>query len=130
MGNLHARDLRARQYRNAVFLGIDKPDVRLVAHLGVPARPEAYFQEAGRAGRDGLPSRCEMLWTQGDLALAARMVTERKLIRGDAAVHAEARRRALATMREYVSTRSCRRRVLLEYLGDRWERCSGCDLCG
>ena len=120
-------------------LGIDKPDVRLVIHLGVPARPEAYFQEAGRAGRDGMPAQCEMLWTKGDLVLAARMArgsggnmeaTPSRVSPAVSQVHLEARKAGLATMRRYVHTRRCRRRLLLEYLGERLGHCSGCDRCG
>jgi ATP-dependent DNA helicase RecQ len=112
---------------NAFGMGIDKPDVRLVAHMGVPPRPEAYFQEAGRAGRDGLPARCVMLWSKGDLMLAAKLAG---VDRAASPAQREARRRALATMRRYVHTRGCRRRVLLSYLGERLARCSGCDGCG
>jgi ATP-dependent DNA helicase RecQ len=115
---------------NAFGMGIDKPDVRLVVHLGVPARPESYFQEAGRAGRDGLPSRCEMLWTKGDLALAARMASSNEQDKNESDVHLRAKRRGLETMRRYVTTRRCRRRLLLEYMGEELECCSGCDRCG
>ncbi len=114
---------------NAFGLGIDKPDVRLVVHLGVPARPEAYFQEAGRAGRDGQPAHCEILWTKGDLALAARMSAANGTRRSESETHWKAKQRGLATMRRYVKTRRCRRRLLLEYLGERLGRCSGCDRC-
>jgi len=115
---------------NAFGMGIDKPDVRLVAHLGVPPRPEAYFQEAGRAGRDGEPARCEMLWMPGDLVLARRFSQSTGAGGKASNVQLEARRRALLTMRRYVATRGCRRRVLLEYLGERLQKCSGCDRCG
>ncbi len=115
---------------NAFGMGIDKPDVRLVAHFGVPPRPEAYFQEAGRAGRDGRPGRCEMLWIPGDLVLARRFSQSNGPGGRGSNVQREARRRALLTMRRYVATRGCRRRVLLDYLGERLGKCSGCDRCG
>jgi ATP-dependent DNA helicase RecQ len=123
--------IRVMVATNAFGMGIDKPDVRLVAHLGVPARPEAYYQEAGRAGRDGKPSRCDMLWMPGDLALAAKMAgVESKSAFHDSAAHLEAKRRGLDAMKRYVNARGCRRRILLEYLGERLDRCSGCDGCG
>jgi len=114
---------------SAFGMGIDKPDVRLVLHLGVPTRPESYFQEAGRAGRDGQPARCLMFWTSRDLTLAARMA--RRTGQGTASpALARARDHALAVMRRYVRSRRCRRQVLLAYLGERIRQCTGCDRCG
>ena len=93
---------------SAFGMGIDKPDVRRVLHWGPPPTLEAYYQEAGRAGRDGQASECLILWRQQDLAW------------GD----------LTPEMRRYVETRRCRRRMLLEYFGERLEECSGCDVCG
>jgi ATP-dependent DNA helicase RecQ len=104
---------------NAFGMGIDKPDVRLVVHLGVPPRPEAYYQEAGRAGRDGAPSDCVLLWQPRDLTMALRLAGK-----GPAAEV------GYAAMRRYVTRRVCRRRVLLGYLGERVPTpCGGCDVC-
>ncbi|UCG85254.1 MAG: ATP-dependent DNA helicase RecQ [Gemmatimonadota bacterium] len=122
--------IRVMVATNAFGMGIDKPDVRLVVHLGVPARPEAYFQEAGRAGRDGRPAHCQMLWSKGDLKLAARLGATRVPGQVESAAARAAKRRGLETMRRYVSSRGCRRRLLLGYLGEELKHCSGCDRCG
>ncbi len=125
-----AGDISIMVATNAFGMGIDKPDVRTVIHLGVPARPESYFQEAGRAGRDGAPSNCEMLWTKGDLVLAERMSVGRAPSHSGSAAYREAQERGLETMRRYVRTKGCRRRLLLAYLGEELRKCAGCDRCG
>lgn len=119
--------IRVMVATNAFGMGIDKADVRLVAHLGVPPRPEAYIQEAGRAGRDGKAAHCELLWLPRDLDLARKLAglerdADRRRLRA-------ARREGFKAMRRYLRSRGCRRRVLLGYLGERTPPCGACDGC-
>jgi ATP-dependent DNA helicase RecQ len=108
----------------AFGMGIDKPDVRFVAHAGIPKSIEAYYQETGRAGRDGDPAQAVMLWAASDFAQARQRLGE---IDEERQAGERARLDALALL---VETPGCRRAVLLRHFGeDPPERCGNCDNC-
>ncbi len=109
----------------AFGMGIDKPDVRFVAHLDLPGSIEAYYQETGRAGRDGLPSDTLMLYGSEDIALRSRFIAE-----SDAPdQRKQMERQKLDALLGLAETAGCRRQVLLSYFGDRSEPCGNCDTC-
>jgi ATP-dependent DNA helicase RecQ len=108
----------------AFGMGIDKPDVRFVAHAGIPKSIEAFYQETGRAGRDGDPAQTLMLWGAGDFAQARQRLSE---------VPEERRaseRQRLDALAGLVETPGCRRAVLLRHFGESPpETCGNCDNC-
>ena len=109
----------------AFGMGIDKPDVRFVAHLDLPKSPEAYYQETGRAGRDGLPAEAWMLYGPGDVAQLGRFIDESEA--SDEQKRVE--RSKLEALVGYAEAATCRRRILLGYFGDSCEPCGNCDIC-
>jgi len=110
----------------AFGMGIDKPDVRFVAHLDLPASMEAYYQETGRAGRDGRPADAWMAYSLADV-MAMRKVLDRSEGGED---FKRIRQRKLEALLGFCETTACRREVLLGYLGERYQApCNHCDTC-
>jgi ATP-dependent DNA helicase RecQ len=109
----------------AFGMGIDKPDVRFVAHLDLPKSVEGYYQETGRAGRDGLPSTAWLAYGLQDVVQQRRMIDEGE---GDRA-HKQRMGQHLDAMLALCETVSCRRRQLLGYFGQQSEPCGNCDTC-
>ncbi len=108
----------------AFGMGIDKPDVRFVAHAGLPKSIEAYYQETGRAGRDGDPSVAHLFWGAEDFARAQQRIAEVELERQATA------RAQLQALSGLVETGSCRRAMLLRHFGENPPtECGNCDNC-
>ena len=110
----------------AFGMGIDKPDVRFVAHLDLPASMEAYYQETGRAGRDGDPADAWMVYSLADLVAMRRLFEASE---GDASFK-QIQRKKLNALLGFCETVECRRRVILQYFGEAHPRaCGNCDTC-
>ena len=111
----------------AFGMGIDRPDVRWVAHLDLPRSPESWYQEIGRAGRDGLPARALLLYGAGDIALARHRIAESPASEDQKRVE----RARLDAMVAMVEAATCRRAMLLRCFGEEpaSETCGACDAC-
>ena len=109
----------------AFGMGINKPDVRFVCHADMPTNVEGYYQEIGRAGRDGLPADTLTLYGLDDMALRRRQIDEKEI--PDERRRAE--RRKLEAMIALCEGATCRRQSLLAYFGEASQPCGRCDLC-
>ena len=110
----------------AFGMGIDKSDIRLIVHCDLPKSLEGYYQETGRAGRDGLPSDCVLFYSYGDKIKQDFFIDQ---IEDD--TERQNAQEKLAQIIAFCKLQTCRRKYLLRYFGQKWddENCGGCDVC-
>jgi ATP-dependent DNA helicase RecQ len=110
----------------AFGMGIDKPDVRLIVHYSFPKTLEGYYQEIGRAGRDGLSSECVMLYSYGDIRKHEFFIDQM-----EDPEFQKITRQKLNQVIDYCESNDCRKKIILDYFGEKLKKdnCQGCDFC-
>ncbi|XDD52055.1 RecQ family ATP-dependent DNA helicase [Leptospira sp. WS92.C1] len=106
---------------NAFGMGLDSPDVRLVVHYQSPASLESYYQEAGRAGRDGKNSECILFYHPSDLVTQSFIIGKESNRKGGETL--------LSYVKEYAMSSECRQKILCLYFGEEISSCQSCDIC-
>ncbi len=109
----------------AFGMGIDKPDIRYVCHLNLPANMESYYQEIGRAGRDGLPAETLLLYDLSDMRMRRQFIEQD----GEDEVHKLREHKRLDALLAYCEASGCRRTALLSYFDEQAGACGNCDNC-
>lgn len=109
----------------AFGMGIDKSNVRFVYHLNLPSSLEAYYQEIGRAGRDGAPSETGMIYALDDIRMRRQFISDD----GSDSDHQMREHRRLDALLGYCEAAKCRRQILMSYFGETSEPCENCDVC-
>ncbi len=109
----------------AFGMGVDKPDIRYVCHLNLPGSMEAYYQEIGRAGRDGLPAQTLLLWGLADMRLRRQFIESD----GEDEAHKRREHKRLDALLAFCDASGCRRTALLSYFDEEADACGNCDNC-
>ncbi|MEM7728709.1 MAG: DNA helicase RecQ [Pseudomonadota bacterium] len=109
----------------AFGMGIDKPDIRFVFHVNLPSSPEAYYQEIGRAGRDGNPADTVLLYGLDDIRMRRQFITQEDTD----TEHQLREHKRLDALLGYCEASTCRRQVLMAYFGETFQPCGQCDVC-